>query len=230
MNAGWIFRGAVALSVAAHGGLLALRAAGSSLRGERVVQIPVVLETEVEPSPPEPPPQPPKRKPRPRNLARHVDKVVEGEGPRVAELTEAEVGEYAETQEVEPEPTPPPQQQPPPAAPLPKPAPAPAPKVDRVKVARQFLQRVRNAIASAKRYPFRAQRMGISGSVAVSLVIQPNCHFSGVRVRRSSGHHVLDQAALATVRGLSGRLARPAELGGIPLRTSIVLRYALDGG
>jgi protein TonB len=229
MNAGWIFKGAVAFSVAAHVGLLALRAAGSSLGGERVVEIPVVLETEVEPSPPEPPPEPPKRKPRPRNLARHIDRVVEGEGPRAAELTEAEVGQYAETQEVEAEAIPPPQQQPSPQ-PLPKRAPPPAPKVDRVKVARQFLQSVRNAIAGAKRYPFRAQRMGISGSVAVSLVIQPDSQFSSVRVRRSSGHDVLDQAALATVCGLSGRLARPVELGDIPLRTSIVLRYALEGG
>jgi protein TonB len=229
MNAGWIFKGAVACSVAAHGALLVLRAAGSSVDTQRVVEIPVILETETEPPPPAPPPEPPKRKPRPRNLARHVDKVVESDGLRAAELTEAEVGDYAETQEAQAEPTPSPRP-PPPVEPRPKPAPPPVPKVDRVKLARQFLQRVRNAIAGAKRYPFRAQRMGISGSVAVSLVIQPNCQFSGVRVRRSSGYDVLDQAAVATVRRLSGRLARPAELGGLPLRTSIVLRYALDGG
>jgi len=229
MNPAWLFKGAVAFSVTAHGALLALRWAESPAEAARVVQIPVVLEAESEPPPPEPPPEPPRRKQRPRNLPRHVERVVASEGVRAAELTDAEVGAYAETPDIEPEPTPPPKRNPPPAEALPKVEPKPAPVVDRVKVARGFLRTVRNAIATAKRYPFRARRMGISGSVAVSLVIQANSHFTAVRVRRSSGYDVLDQAALATVRSLSGRLSRPTELGSVPLRTSIVLRYSLGG-
>ena len=230
MNASWIFKSAVAFSVVVHGGLLVLRTGQSSAFESRVVEIPVVLEAEIEPPPPPPPPEPPQPKPRPRSLPRHIEQVAETDGTRAAELTDADVGEYTSTAETAPAPIAPPVEKPPPPKPQPKTAPPPAPTVDRVKIARQFLGTVRNAIASAKRYPFRAQRMGIAGSVAVSLVIQPSSHFTAVSIRRSSGYDVLDKAALATVRALSGRFPRPAVLGNVPLRTSIVLRYSLDGG
>jgi protein TonB len=225
MNARWLFRGAIAFSVLAHAALLIARTADFTAAGERTIEIPVVLEAEVEPPSPPPPPEPPKRNPRPRELARHVEQVVESDGTRAGELVEAEVGDYWDIEEVAPELAPP--EVKPPPEPLPKPS--PKPEVDRVQVARTYLQQVRGAIAGAKQYPFRAQRMGIGGSVSISFVILASSQFGGVGVKRSSGYDVLDQAALRTVRSLSGQLPRPPDLGDTPLRASITLLYQLDG-
>ena len=88
---------------------------------------------------------------------------------------------------------------------------------------------MRGALAARKTYPFSAERMGITGAVSVSFVIGPNGSFSGISVARSSGHSVLDSAALQTVRGLSGQIHRPEAIGDVPLRTSVILRYSLGG-
>jgi len=219
----WIFRGAVTLSIAAHAVLLAMGGEGASAF-ERVIEIPVVLEDEP-PAPPPPPPasEEPPEKERPRNLARRIRKVVEGDGLRTGDLVDAEVGEYSETVAAEP---------PPPLEPLPaKPTPKPAskPEIDRVKLAREFLAVLRSRISASKEYPVAAQRMGLTGSVTVSFVVGPDSYFHQVAVKRSSGHEVLDRAALSAVSKLSGEVLRPAELGVTDLKTSIVLRYLLNG-
>jgi len=226
MNATWLFRGAVAFSVVAHGALLAARTAESSAVTETMVKVPVLIEAEVEPPPPPSPPPPEAPKPRPRKLARHIDQVVESDGMRAGELVDAEVGDYAEPEVVEPDP--PPVLDEPPPEPPPRPKPKPKPTVDKRKLARAYLQNVRGAIAAAKQYPFRAQRMGIGGAVALSFVVLADSRFGEVSVKRSSGYDVLDQAALFTVQSLSGHLARPPEIGDTPLRASITLRYQLE--
>ena len=73
-----------------------------------------------------------------------------------------------------------------------------------------------------------AQRMGLTGSVTVSFVVGPDSRFRQVAVKRSSGHEILDRAALSTVSKLSGEVSRPAELGDTDLKTSVVLRYLLS--
>jgi len=160
MKATWLFRGAVVFSVVAHGALLAARTAESSVSTDRIVKVPVLLEAEAEP-PPEPlPPEPPKLKPRPRELARHIDQVVESDGMRAGEFVDAEVGEY--TEEVV-EPDVPIVVDKPPPEPLPRPK--PEPKVDKRKLARDFLQDVRGAIAAAKQWRSRSWFLRIRGSV-----------------------------------------------------------------
>lgn len=221
LSANTLFQIALIGSIGAHAIGFAYRGTASAAE-ERLVQIPVVLEAE-EPPPPEaePPPPKPNPKPRPAMLPKNIEKVVETDGLRSGDLVDADVGDYAEEPDApvaEPEPAPPP---PPP------PPPPPEPKVDKVKLTRDFLANVRGALAARKVYPFSAERMGVSGSVTVSFVVEPNGSFSAIQVRSSSGHDVLDNAALQTVRGLSGQIARPAELGNVPLRTSVVLRYAL---
>jgi TonB family protein len=221
----WIFRAALVLSVAAHGVLLASKVGDDGEVSERIVKIPILLEEEPQLLPPPPPPKPEeprKKKPRPEKLARRIKEVVEGDGLRTGELVDAEVGEYEE--EVKPEPPPPP-----PPPPPPKPKPKPKPEVDKVKLAREFLAELRIELMSKKRYPLAAQRMGVTGAVAVSFAVMPDSTFTGVKVKRSSGHDILDVAALDTVRRLSGKLKRPVELGDNSLRTSVVLRYELEG-
>jgi protein TonB len=214
-----IFHTALVFSLAAHGVLLAFKASDNGEVLERIVRIPVLLEEE--PPPPPKSEEPQKKKTRPKNLAKRIKKVVEGEGLRTGELVEAETGEYEE--EVTPEPEPPPPPSPPPPKPKPK------PKSDKVKLARDYLGRLRAELMSKKEYPLAAQRMGVTGAVAVSFAVMPDSSFSDIKLKRSSGHGVLDTAALDTVRRLSGKLRRPGELGDIPLKTSVVLRFELQG-
>ncbi len=221
LEAGSLFKVALIGSLVAHGIGFAYKGAAQAGE-ERIVQIPVVLEAEEAPPPPveETPPPPPKQ--RPRSLPSNVQKVVESDGVRSGDLVDAEAGDYAEEapEQVESAPEPPP---PPPPPPRPK-----EPEVDKVQLTREFLSTVRNALAASKRYPFAAQRLELAGSVTVAFVVQPCGTFSAIQVRRSSGHSTLDEAALQTVRSQSGRFKPPTELGGVPVRTSVVLRYSLD--
>jgi len=147
--------------------------------------------------------------------------VVAGDGLRAGEMVEADAGEYAEEVKAPP----PPEPEPPP----PPPKPPPRPEVDKAEAARTFLAELRDELTRRRRYPVAAQRMGVTGSVTVSFVVRPDSTFAEVRVRRSSGHEVLDQAALGTVEEASGVLKWPPVLGDVPLRTSVVLRYEIGG-
>jgi periplasmic protein TonB len=224
----WIFRGAVILSLAVHGALLVFETQGEGGFAERIIKIPVMIEAEPPPPPPPPPPpkpeKPPEKKARPKRLANRIKKVVEGEGLRTGEIVDAEVGDYNE--EVAPEPEPPP---PPPPPPPPKPKTKPEPKIDKVTLARTYLAQLRGELMSHKRYPLSAQRMGVTGAVTVSFVVDSDSSFSCIVVKRSSGHDILDKAALATVTELSGKIQRPAALGENELKTSVVLRYEMNG-
>ncbi len=111
---------------------------------------------------------------------------------------------------------------PPPAA-----APPPPPKVDLVGLTQEYLQTVRDELVRRKIYPLAAQRLGLTGSVSLSFIVKPDGTFCEVRVKRSSGSELLDQAAMETVLALSGTIRRPALIGEHPLKTSVVLRYEL---
>jgi protein TonB len=221
----WIFHAAVLFSLVAHGVLLAFKAGAEGDSIARIVRIPVMLEAEPpQPEPPQPKPEPPPKKVRPKNLSRAIAKVTkEGDGLRTSDLVEAEVGDYAE----EAEPPPPPAPLPPPLKLKPK---QEVPEVvDKVALTREYLALLRDKLATTKKYPLAAQRMGITGSVTVSFIVAPDSRFSNVVIRKSSGHGLLDNAAKAAVEDMSGKLPRPRVLGEIELKTSVVLRYELNG-
>ncbi|WP_414708532.1 energy transducer TonB [Ralstonia sp.] len=52
-------------------------------------------------------------------------------------------------------------------------------------------------------YPAEARRMRIEGSAVVSGVIEPDGSISGVRIKRSSGNALLDEAAVQAVRSMA---------------------------
>jgi periplasmic protein TonB len=223
----WIFRGTVLLSIAAHGVLLTHQAGDEVSTVEQLIRIPVVLEAEPPPPPPPPPErkkEPPNPKVRPKNLAKRIRKVVEGDGLRTGEIVDAEVGEY-DTDIEEPPPPPP---LPPPPELKPKPRPKPEPEVDKVALAREYLGQIRTALMANKEYPTVAQRMGLAGSATVSFTIEANASFSNILVRHSSGHDVLDKAAISTVQKQSGKHKRPAELADVPLKTSVALKFEIQ--
>jgi TonB family protein len=107
------------------------------------------------------------------------------------------------------------------------PAPPAQPAVDREALTRDFLQTIRDELMRNKRYPSAAQRMGLQGVIRVSFVILPDGSFAEIRLRRASGHEMLDSAAVETVASLSGKIRRPREIGHHPLKTSVILRFEL---
>lgn len=63
---------------------------------------------------------------------------------------------------------------------------------------------------AAQDYPLAARRASMEGTVTLSLDIDPRGQIIGVRVARSSGHGVLDDAAVASADAL-GRVPAPPE-------------------
>jgi protein TonB len=59
---------------------------------------------------------------------------------------------------------------------------------------------IRNAITSKLSYPPAARRMGWTGTVKVSFVVNEDGGVSNVRVIEPSGHELLDSSAVDTIR------------------------------
>jgi protein TonB len=71
---------------------------------------------------------------------------------------------------------------------------------------KQYLERnfgyIRDLIVKNLKYPSVARQMGWKGSVTVAFVILENGNTEAIRVTQSSGHDLLDQSVLKTVRAL----------------------------
>jgi protein TonB len=61
---------------------------------------------------------------------------------------------------------------------------------------------IRDLIVKNLKYPSVARRMGWKGSMTVAFVILENGNTEAIRVTQSSGHDLLDQSVLKTVRAL----------------------------
>lgn len=77
-------------------------------------------------------------------------------------------------------------------------------------------------------YPLIAKKSGWEGTVLVRVTVEKNGRASQVDVSRSSGHKVLDDAALKAIKRWT---FRPARDGNIPIRSVVVipLKFSLKG-
>lgn len=89
-----------------------------------------------------------------------------------------------------------------------------------------FLREIRLRIAEARDYPPNAITLGLQGTTTVKLTLQPDGHVHQVRIRKSSGHGMLDEAALDAVRKVLP-LKPPPEAGNRPLELDIPISFAL---
>ncbi|MFQ5946205.1 MAG: energy transducer TonB [Anaerolineae bacterium] len=89
-----------------------------------------------------------------------------------------------------------------------------------------YLARVREQIHQFLSYPPSARRRGLTGTVHMEIVIQPNGAIGSVVLLRSSSHWILDEAALDTVRKIP-RLPFPAELVARTLRVRLPVVFEL---
>ena len=101
----------------------------------------------------------------------------------------------------------------PPAPPAPVPPPAPAP-VLQAREGANYLKNPRPA------YPRRAKREGLEGTTLLRVAVQASGKPGAVKVQKSSGHEVLDEAA---VEAVSKWTFVPATQGGDPVAGSVTV-------
>ncbi|MBI4271351.1 MAG: energy transducer TonB [Candidatus Rokubacteria bacterium] len=89
-----------------------------------------------------------------------------------------------------------------------------------------YLAEVRRRIQEALRYPQAARRRGLSGTVQIEILIEPDGAIGGVTLAASSSHRLLDEAALDTVRRLAPT-PFPADLIRRPLRVKLPVVFEL---
>ncbi|HWP66484.1 MAG TPA: energy transducer TonB, partial [Candidatus Limnocylindria bacterium] len=79
-------------------------------------------------------------------------------------------------------------------------------------------------------YPLAARRLGIQGRVLLEVVVDPDGRAATVRVRSSSGHRVLDDAAVDTVRHRWRFI--PARRNGVPVQSTVTvpIRFRIEEG
>jgi protein TonB len=78
-----------------------------------------------------------------------------------------------------------------------------------------------------KRYPEAARDMDEEGNVAIRFTVAPDGHVTDVSVVRGSGVPILNDAALAMLRGATVP-ALPPGMGQSAITITVELRYALD--
>ncbi|WAW10119.1 TonB family protein [Oxalobacter vibrioformis] len=71
-------------------------------------------------------------------------------------------------------------------------------------------------------YPSQARRVGITGTVTCQFVIKKDGHIDALRIKTSSGHELLDEAALKAIQRASPFPAPP-----VPARISMPIVFSL---
>jgi protein TonB len=114
-------------------------------------------------------------------------------------------------------------------APPPPALPAPVAAVPRASpgVLEAYYAQVRARIEAEKRYPRWARKARLEGRVTVDFRLGPDGALKGASVRESSGHEVLDQAALAAVERAAPYPPLPTGAGELPETLTVVLAFVL---
>ncbi len=92
---------------------------------------------------------------------------------------------------------------------------------------RQYLAMVSAALRRHKRYPRTARRRGLSGKVVLAFVILPNGQITDARIAESTGHTILNNAALRALRRAMPLPPFPPALKRPSLRVTIPILYEL---
>lgn len=90
----------------------------------------------------------------------------------------------------------------------------------------EFLRRMHRRITESQEYPFTAVKLGLQGTTTVKISLLPDGQAESVRVRKSSGHRLLDEAALDAVHRVLP-LVPPPEAGDQLLEVDVPISFAL---
>lgn len=90
----------------------------------------------------------------------------------------------------------------------------------------EFLRVMRGKIVETREYPANAVKLGLQGTATVKLRLMPDGNAQALRIRKTSGHGVLDEAAVEAVQRVLP-LRPPPEAGDYPLELDIPISFAL---
>lgn len=111
------------------------------------------------------------------------------------------------------------------AAPSPQPAAATAGLIASIEQA--YKTALQAEIARHRSYPLMARRLRQEGTVAVGFVVQADGQLTAIELLESSGHRLLDEAALAAVREVARFRPIPEELDRQDWPLSVPLNFRL---
>ncbi len=94
----------------------------------------------------------------------------------------------------------------------------------------QIRARLQRELAAYFQYPYTARRRGWHGQVILGVSILPSGQISRVAVQHSSGHPVLDEAALSAMHHVTELEWAPALLQGDAVEIQLPVIYRLLGG
>jgi len=86
------------------------------------------------------------------------------------------------------------------------------PEVDVAALMAQYRQRVARVVSRSRQYPRAAARAHIEGRVVIALMVDGSGSIVNATIYETSGHRILDQAALKAIQRLGSLPAPPAEL------------------
>lgn len=90
-----------------------------------------------------------------------------------------------------------------------------------------YLGKVISRLHRQKRYPKSARRKKIQGTAVVAFIINANGSIGNLRIRRSAGHAMLDQAVLSMVRRAAPFPPIPAKSGKKRMPISVPVKFAV---
>lgn len=90
---------------------------------------------------------------------------------------------------------------------------------------RAYARRLTAHLERHKRYPREAERQRVSGATKLAVTIDRSGRLAGARVAGSSGHAVLDGAALEAARRAAPYPRPPEAIGGATVAISVTLRF-----
>lgn len=90
----------------------------------------------------------------------------------------------------------------------------------------EFLRQLHGKILEAREYPLNAIKLGLQGTATVKINLLPDGNAQAMKIRKTSGHSLLDEAALEAVQRVLP-LKPPPEAGDRPLELNIPIGFAL---
>ncbi|MEC8023898.1 MAG: TonB family protein [Myxococcota bacterium] len=101
--------------------------------------------------------------------------------------------------------------------------------IDLAGLRRAYMRRVSKRVHRRYKYPRSAARAGKTGLVLVEITIDGSGNIISSRIKSSSGHSQLDNAALRSIAKVGKLPAPPLELGWSNKRVTIPFKYSLRG-
>ena len=192
----------------------------------------VVDLTTLAPPPPKPPAPPPLKpaKPKPKPIPKPVPEKPKPPKPQKVVVPELEKPvQKIESKPEEPPPLPQPEQTPVTQEALPEQTTAASPKpgARAKKTDYSYYQLILDRLDRLKRYPARARRRGIEGTVILAFTLNRDGSLKHYEIRQTSGHKALDIEVKKLIQRAAPFPAVPANIGREQVELSVPISFAL---